>query len=832
MKAYKAAQTIATFPTTAAQQRIWTIEQLQPGFAGLNIAMRWDLHGRLPSDVIESALKAIIGRHEILRTRFLYDGGELIQEIVGAVDFRLARVDLRNIAESSQELRIREIALDFAREPFDLSIPCQLRVALIQTSQDRASVLATAHRLVMDGFSTGILGHEMATIAAATLDGIPHGLPDLPLQFGHYAKRLRDCESSEAHFGENAFWMRYLDGMSYSKISPARPRKPKKPQSKTFERDLPADFELRMAAAAKAMGVSMFNIGAAAMGAALERFCGRQDVSFAIQVAGRDEVDLEPLIGVFANPLFLHFDVKPDATLADHIAYASGIIVSALAKKGLAFDKQKQHITPARPPLRSPLLSVMFNFQRAFLKERSYGSFGLCSMPSLSPGTPYDLNISILGRNSGWRLVIDYDANWFDGATVENLSELLLRMLDFAIDAPQTHIAAIAPINRKAAALRRPITLAPAPKDSTLLRTAEHITTIWTKLLTKPQCELDSDFFELGGDPMMALRMLTELDEKFGVRPSLSEFVAAPTVTGLAKLIDEKKVRAANLASVVAADAVPSSRQCTKDWNLVELRRGSGYPVLVTVNQIRLFESMARKFAVDCPIANISVRDSAALARISRIGFDAALEEAAIMIAEQYGGRPLVLAGLGVDGRAALRIAQALRAHGSNVALVAMIDTWSPGATLAFSRFQLWRNKWAARLRRLIYIVGLLRNGKIGATDLVQQYSFTANLLRLLGRPRSYKDLEALIDATVGTFVAQTRAYRFAPYSGETVLFVTESQGLVPDDGVLGWSATLPEDTATFLVRGWHGDALASSGSERIVRVLDVKLKRVNSPSP
>ena len=158
-----------------------------------------------------------------------------------------------------------------------------------------------------------------------------------------------------------------------------------------------------------------------------------------------------------------------------------------------------------------------------------------------------------------------------------------------------------------------------------------------------------------------------------------------------------------------------------------------------------------------------------------------------------------------------------------------MIDTWAPGAVKAFSGMALMRDRWRIRLRRLRYYLGLRARGDITWRDVFAQNNFVSGTLRRLGLLAKRGDVEVLVDATVDCLVSQTRRYSFKPYDGEVALFVTSSQGLVPRDGVLGWSGKLARDVAVYPVNGWHGDALTRSGFDRVFGVLEEKVKRLSA---
>ena len=829
MKTSSASEITGTFPTSITQKRAWFMEQIHPGNRGLNIAVRWELRGPASSAAVEAAFQKIVDRHEVFRTRFVERDGEPVQEVLAHVDFRLNLLDIRNVPAADREQKIRQIAIEYAEEPFDLGKAGLIRVAMVQVEAQRAALLISVHNSVFDGYSIGVLGHELGTFLEAGETGKPAVLPELVLQYGDFALWQADYEASGGFADEEAYWTRTLDGMRYFELLSDRPRTAQEPEGRSFAADLPDDFETRLARTAKALETSVFALGTAAFSVALERFSGRQDVSFAVQVAGRNDVDLEPLIGIFTNPIVLRFAVDPGATLSDHARATRDIVNGALAHQMLPFDRLVQVLNPPRDPLRIPLVSIMFNLQRAFLKERSYGAVELVSVPSHSPGTLYDLNVNIVGRNSGWRLVIDYNAHLFDEATIRLLSDILLDVLDGLMHRDGTAIGTIRSAVQKSAPRPAPAPFreaaapaAPAvPAPAKPLDAAASLRQIWSDVLGLPPDRVEGNFFDLGGYSVLALRMLAKVGERFDQRPSLHAFLGDPTIEGLAGLLD--------LAETPAIAAPVPEAPRGPIWELVELRKSSAAaPVLITVNQPFMFQSLARNMASDCAVANLSVPGNDQLKTLETVGLDSGVDDALETVLARYAGRPMMFCGLCVDGRVGLRLAQRLRENGQETALVAMIDSWAPGAIKAFSRFARWRNRWRIRARRIRYYLGLRRKGEIGWADVLRKNDLAAQFLARYSDRPPRDETEVLVDATVDVLVAQTTGYQFDPYDGEVALFVTRSQAMLPRDGVMGWSKLLSADTAVYPVNGWHGDSLMRSGFDRIMGVLDAKAQRLN----
>ncbi|MCE6958682.1 condensation domain-containing protein [Cereibacter sphaeroides] len=435
---------VARFPATATQLRFWFLDQMTPGTPALNVAVRWEIRGQVQPSSIEAAFQRVVDRHEILRTRLVEEDGQLLQEVAAAVRFRLSVVELRVAAGEDPSERIEAIAQETGAVPFDLSKPGLMRATLVRLSPERAMLMIVAHHVCFDGFSIRVLGHEIGTIAEAIEAGREPDLPDLPLQYGDYALWQQEYLACGVLEEDGAFWKAQLADAPYFEIEADFPRSGRRGTAAAMTSTvLPPAFGERLEAEAKRREVSVFAYGTAVLSACLARFTGQSDVLIGTQVASRNEVDLEPLIGVFINNLVLRLPTDPEAAFADHLGRVRTVVQEALAHQSMPFHKLVELMNPPRDPSRMPLISINFNIQRTFLQNRRYGRFELLSAPSHTPGAVYDLNFQIVGRPSGWRVTLEYATELFRPATAQALLDLLVAGFGQALDHPDAPLKAL-----------------------------------------------------------------------------------------------------------------------------------------------------------------------------------------------------------------------------------------------------------------------------------------------------------------------------------------------------------------------------------------------------
>lgn len=425
------------FPCSSSQRRCWFIDALHPGSTILNIALRWELEGQFSAAIVEQALQFLIDRHEILRTRFSACDAEPIQEVLPRLRFKLSQIDLTMVPEATRAEEAVALARREAKAPFQLDRPPLIRVTLIRTGSDRATLLVTIHQIAFDGISIGLLAHEFGTVMGALQAGSVPILPELPMQYGDYASWQKAMFGSRGFADEATYWRGHLAGAPYFEVAPDRPR-PAVPASNghIIAQMLPPAFSDALEAFARTERVTLFGLCYAAATAALHRFTGETDLVIGTQLSSRHHPDLEKIVGVFLNNLVLRVDASGDLSLRDFLQRANRTVQDALIHQQMPFDHLVELLNPPRDPSRTPLISINFAVLHEVIREETYGDFDLRAQPSLSPGSLYELNFFLVHWPSGWRLALEFNTDLFELETVERLLDGWRAALDgFLMDA-------------------------------------------------------------------------------------------------------------------------------------------------------------------------------------------------------------------------------------------------------------------------------------------------------------------------------------------------------------------------------------------------------------
>ncbi len=406
-------------PLSFAQQRLWFLDQLQPGSPVYNLPSPVRLRGTLDVAALRQGMSAIVARHEVLRTTFVGVDGQPHQQIAPPDPVPMPLLDMRALPEQEREAVALRMAHEEARRPFDLARGPLLRATLLRLGQADHMLLLTMHHIVSDAWSTGVLSRELMLCYAAAAMGRVAALPALPVQYADYAARQRDWLQGEVLATQLGYWKRQLDGLTALNLPTDRSR----PPVQTFQGGqqsfvLPQALSTELAGLAQREGVTAFMLLLAAFQVLLGRYSGQDDVVVGTPIAGRTQAETELLIGFFVNTLALRTDLSGDPTFRELLARVREACLQAYAHQELPFEQVVEVLQPDRDMGRHPLFQVMF----AFLKEESRPSAGpiLALQPLVvqSSTTKFDLSLTIAEGADGLSGTLEYATDLFDAATI------------------------------------------------------------------------------------------------------------------------------------------------------------------------------------------------------------------------------------------------------------------------------------------------------------------------------------------------------------------------------------------------------------------------------
>ncbi|HSG40607.1 MAG TPA: amino acid adenylation domain-containing protein, partial [Thermoanaerobaculia bacterium] len=427
-------------PLSYSQERLWFLEQLQPGTSAYNIPYGVRLRGAMDPGAFAGALREIARRHQILRITLGESLGEPIQRVSPSLDLALPLVDLSALPEEVRESERERLTIEEARRPFDLVRGPVLRAQLLRLGHEDHVIVVTIHHISTDGWSTAIFLRELVTFHQAAVEGRPSPLPELPRQYFDFARWQREQLRGERLAGLLAYWRQALSGTPEVLELPAdRPRPPVRSfrgASVHFEWDETLSRRLRNLAR-EGRG-TLFMVLLAGLDTLLSRYSRQTDLSVGSVIANRNRAEWESLIGFFVNSLVMRVRWDGDPSFGDLLGRVRNATLGAYEHQDLPFEKVVEDLQPERSLAHSPLFQVMFALQN---NESASGEIpGLLVEPyDIGAVTAkFDLTFLISERDGRVGGTLEYATDLFDEPTVARLVEHFRNLLAAAAAEPRT----------------------------------------------------------------------------------------------------------------------------------------------------------------------------------------------------------------------------------------------------------------------------------------------------------------------------------------------------------------------------------------------------------
>ncbi|HEY7424336.1 MAG TPA: amino acid adenylation domain-containing protein [Gemmataceae bacterium] len=421
-----------------AQEQLWFLDQLEPGNPAYNLAATVRVGGPLDPVALQQALRALVCRHDILRTTFIARAGQPVQVVALTLPLAVPLMDLRGLPETQRQSRVQELTLSEARKPFDLACGPLLRASLLRLTDDEHLLLLTVHHIAADGWSMRVLVRELAEAYAAFAAGDEALLPELPAQYADHAIWQRQSLQGEILSEQLAYWREKLADASPALNLPTDHRRPSAQAYRGARHPfrLPAGLAERVRTLGRQYGCTPFMVLLAAFQTLLQRYSGQDDFCVGSPIAGRDRPEMKGLVGFFVNTLVLRADLTGNPSFGELLGRVRETCLGAYAHQELPFERLVEELRPQRDLSRSPLFQALFTFDLESEARLELPGLTL-EFSEVDTGTAkFDLSLYLRESAAGLRGYLEYDTDLFEGETAARMVGHWQTLLDAAITEP------------------------------------------------------------------------------------------------------------------------------------------------------------------------------------------------------------------------------------------------------------------------------------------------------------------------------------------------------------------------------------------------------------
>ncbi|WP_158889707.1 non-ribosomal peptide synthetase [Amycolatopsis anabasis] len=422
-----------TVPLSAGQRRLWVLQALEGPSATYHLPLALRLRGAVDRDALAASVRDVVARHEILRTVYLEQDGEVRQRILAdpAVRCRLA---------TTTAAELPGLIAEEAARPFDLVAEPSVRAALYSVAADDHTLVLVVHHIATDEWSLRPLLADLETAYAARRDGRAPDWSPLPVQYADYAlwqtELLGDpAEPSALAAAQLDFWADALAGLPDEIALPADRPRPARPSHRGIVVDLtvPSGLLERIRALAADTGTSVFLVLHAAFAALLSRCGAGPDVPIGVPVAGRQDPAADELIGFFVNTLVLRADLSGAPTFRELLDRVRAADLTALAHDDVPFEQVLDRLNPPRSAARHPLFQVMLAYRNTAADSDRFAGLPATTELVTTGTAKFDLTLNVTETATGLHGFGEFAADLFDPDTATALTERFTAFLAAAV---------------------------------------------------------------------------------------------------------------------------------------------------------------------------------------------------------------------------------------------------------------------------------------------------------------------------------------------------------------------------------------------------------------
>jgi thioesterase domain-containing protein/NRPS condensation-like uncharacterized protein len=832
---------VFVMPATPSQARFWLLHRMHLGNHALNMPIACTCRGEFDHNLAAAALGELVHRHESLRTTFELVDGRLSQVIHQPFKVPVPVEELQHLPNHARQEQASATIQRQARIQMDLEAGPLIFARAIRMGADEHILLVTIHHSVCDGWSNGVVLRDFAAIYDGLMRQVPPELPGLPIQFGDFAVWLDQIRKGKEHEGSLKYWRETLGG-NFTPLFIRRdyPGGGEEEQGAIETLLLAPEQVQRARDFCAAQGVTLYMLLLSVYAATLSRLTGQGDILIGTPCANRRQ-ETEDLIGPFSNPQLIRMKMEEGDSFYTVLERVRSWALGAVAHQNLPFEdlNEDEFFSSEQNQIS---LQVYFIYQKAFMQAQFTPSLQIVPLRSVSPGTMFDLMLSIVERTEGPRLQLEYNPGFFRDSTIQRILRLYVQTLESMLsdakspvmEAPARREGAYQPmissngeaegyiaeqaangnghlsygLNQAAPADAEVREDHVAPRNALELQIAG----IWETAMGLRNLSVRDSFFDLGGQSLTAMRIVSRINKTYSLDFGLAVLFSGHTVERMADMVGKR----------LGAD-------CTSSIVPMKLR-GSAAPLFIIHgaggNIIRFYQ-LAMLVGTDHPIYGIQAQSLLA-------GQPALLfleDQAAYYLDEirkiQPEG-PYYFLGYSFGGMVALEIAHRLRALGEQVELLGMLDSRQRDSISLTQRHDPVRVQLNRRIGRFLGNISNLSLREMASYLWEKLYTRTLRRVYVVAAAMGFRSVPSFIKSTDDISYVAAMNYQPRPWCGQVTLFRTSVQPdpRLPQD--LGWTPLAEGGVEVYELPGDHDLVFREPNIRVMAAQLRARLERSN----
>lgn len=426
--------TSKVFTLSKTQQRIWFLQKFNPQLTVYNLPTLFKIKGVIDQNLFQRAVNSLVTRHSALRTIFFEEEGIPQQLVLETLDLPIQAFDLTN--EKDPEKALVELVAIENKKVFDLSKPL-IRVIYYQTKNTETSIYLNLHHIIIDGWSMGIIIQELSELYENYAAGQSPVLASLGMDYENWLESQADWLSSEECDQAERYWLAEIE-----KPLPILhlPTDFLRPPHQTFNGSNVSDsFNQEMTEKLKELvkrsGITMHMFFLAVYSLFLQKITQDDEIIIGVPVAGRDQKEVEGLVGLFVNLLAIRVSFLEITNFTELLTLIKEKSLLAYKNSKYPFDLLVNRLSPERDLSRSPIFSSFFQY----FEFSPYAQEGV---------SLYDLSLICRELHGQIELRFEYNTDLFKESTIQRMKSYFRLLVEQIISNPLADLVDLTLLNK------------------------------------------------------------------------------------------------------------------------------------------------------------------------------------------------------------------------------------------------------------------------------------------------------------------------------------------------------------------------------------------------
>ena len=427
----------SALPLSFSQQRLWFLNQLEPGGTNYNIPRAYRIRGPLDIGALRRSFNEIIRRHESLRTTFAVHSDMPVQAISPKFELEIP------LLEANDEGTLHKLIMTEANQPFDLKRGPLIRASIIRLSNQHHVLLFNQHHIISDGWSLTIFLKELNLLYAAFVKGEPSPLVETSLQYADFAVWQQQQQGTMLA-QQIDYWKQKLAESPVLELPTDRPR----PAVQSYRGSLhyhkvPPSLTHELKHLAQREQATLFMLLMAVFQVLLYRYSNQEDFTVGSPIAGRNRSELEGIIGFFINTLVFRADLRDTPAFCQLLTRVRQTSLEAFTYQEVPFEKLVEEILPKRDMSRNPLFQVMLVLQNTPPTRLTLIDAEVERIPIAVETEKFDLSLSVIENAGCLECTFTYNTDLFEHRTIERMAGHFQNLLQSVVRNPDQSISTL-----------------------------------------------------------------------------------------------------------------------------------------------------------------------------------------------------------------------------------------------------------------------------------------------------------------------------------------------------------------------------------------------------